>query len=152
MGRQLDSWTCKLNITIKKKREDNQTEYQPIEIEIFVGKSRRKCIWERIPINCNMFLSWQRKKQKRLISWRSCYDLIEQNKSFDIEQQPPFGDSKYNNTLSQKRGYKTNRNIILFRKSMKRCTRRTFRKIIPHQGCYYFYKNTNNCHSKIITL
>ena len=32
-------------------------------------------------------------------------------------------------------GYKTNRNIIKFWQSMKRCTRRPFRKIIPHQGC-----------------
>ena len=28
----------------------------------------------------------------------------EQDKSSDIEQQPPFGDRKYSNTLPQKRG------------------------------------------------
>ena len=40
-----------------------------------------------------------------------------QEKSSDIEQQPPFGDRKYNNTLPQKRGvwlwgYTINGNII----------------------------------------
>ena len=34
-----------------------------------------------------------------------------------------------------KGGYKTNGDIIYFRQSMKRCTWRPFRKIIPHQGC-----------------
>ena len=36
--------------------------------------------------------------------------LKEQDKSSDIEQQPPFGDHSYSNTLPQNRGggYKTN--------------------------------------------
>ena len=37
----------------------------------------------------------------------------EQDKSSDIEQQPPFGDRKISNIQPQNRGeYKTNRNII----------------------------------------
>ena len=37
----------------------------------------------------------------------------EQDKSSDIEQQLPFGDRKYSNTLPKKKGgYKTNGNII----------------------------------------
>ena len=60
----------------------------------------------------------------------------EQDKSSDIEQQQPFGDRKIRNIQPQNRGgVKTNRNIIYFWQSMKRCTRRPFRKIIPHQGC-----------------
>ena len=41
-------------------------------------------------------------------------ELDEQDKSSDIEQQPPFRDRKYSNTLPQKsgRGFKTNGNII----------------------------------------
>ena len=48
----------------------------------------------------------------------SFYYLVQglqvQDKSSDIEQQPPFGDGKYSNTLPRKRGggYKTNGNII----------------------------------------
>ena len=38
--------------------------------------------------------------------------VVEQDKSSDIEQQPLFGDRKYSNTQPQKRGVKTNRNII----------------------------------------
>ena len=50
----------------------------------------------------------------------------EQDKSSDIEQQPPFGDRKISNIQHQNRGgvYKTNRNIILFWQSIKQCTRR----------------------------
>ena len=33
--------------------------------------------------------------------------LKEQDKSSDIEQQPPFGDRKFSNTLPQKRGEDT---------------------------------------------
>ena len=57
--------------------------------------------------------------------------LQEQDKSSDFEQQSPFGDRKYSNTLPQKKGggYKTNRNII-FRQSMKRYSRRIFREKI----------------------
>ena len=44
------------------------------------------------------------------------YHVQEQDKSSDIEQQPPFGDRKISNIKPQKkRGggvYKTNRNII----------------------------------------
>ena len=38
----------------------------------------------------------------------------EQDKSSDIEQQPPFGDRKISNIQPQNRGggFKTNRNII----------------------------------------
>ena len=38
-------------------------------------------------------------------------------------------------TASKEGGYKTNGNIIELRQSKKRCTRRTFQKIFPHQGC-----------------
>ena len=38
--------------------------------------------------------------------------LREQDKSSDIEQQPPFGDRIYSNTQTQNRGVKTNGNII----------------------------------------
>ena len=40
--------------------------------------------------------------------------IQEQDKSSDIEQQPPFGDRKISNIQPQNRGggYKTNRNII----------------------------------------
>ena len=38
--------------------------------------------------------------------WAFCYHkrLHEQDKSSNIEQQPPFGDHKYSYTLPQKRG------------------------------------------------
>ena len=42
-------------------------------------------------------------------------NLQEQDKSSDIEQQPPFGDRKISNIQPQNRrggGFKTNRNII----------------------------------------
>ena len=34
--------------------------------------------------------------------------IEEQDKSSDIEQQPPFSDRKYSNTLPQKRGIQLN--------------------------------------------
>ena len=41
--------------------------------------------------------------------------IQEQDKSSDIEQQPPFGNRKYSNTLPQKgEGDKTNENITWF--------------------------------------
>ena len=42
-------------------------------------------------------------------------DILKQDKSSDIEQQPPFGDRKISNIQPQNRGgggFKTNRNII----------------------------------------
>ena len=44
----------------------------------------------------------------------SPYSEQEQDKSSDIEQQPPFGDRKISNIQPPNRGggYKTNRNII----------------------------------------
>ena len=43
------------------------------------------------------------------------FNIKEQDKSSDIEQQPPFGDRKISNIQPQNRGgggYTTNRNII----------------------------------------
>ena len=40
------------------------------------------------------------KKENRVAQW----DGQEKDKSFDSEQQQPFGDRKYSNTLPQKRG------------------------------------------------
>ena len=53
------------------------------------------------------------KSKLYLIEQLPFYTLKEQDKSSDIEQQPPFGDRKISNIQPQNRGgFKTNRNII----------------------------------------
>ena len=47
--------------------------------------------------------------------WSQAEHMQEQDKSSDIDQQPPFGDRKISNIQPQNKGgggYKTNRNII----------------------------------------
>ena len=81
----------------------------------FSSKSSRlslTLVWMSLP---KTFI-FKSKKEVSLSEAFALFNWKEQDKSFDIEQQPSFGDRKMSNTQPQNRGgggvYKTNRNII----------------------------------------